>query len=432
MSSLSQHRIRIIPISLPAATTALAIAIVFALTMVIPSAQAQTYTVLYNFTNGPGGEGPVAGVTLDRGGNLYGTASFGGSGSRGTVYKLAPKGSGWIFTPLYGFSGADDGLEPQARVVFGPNGTLYGTTTFGGKAEAGAGTVFNLKPSARACTTALCPWTETVLYSFTGGDDGRYPEYGDLVFDQAGNLYGTTVAGGSHGAGVVYELTPSGGGWTESVLYNFAGGTNDGGVPYSGVIFDKAGNLYGTTTVGGVGHNLGTVYQLTPSGSGWTEKILYSFQGGNDGYDPYGGLIFDSSGNLYGTTSIGGQPGSDGTVFMLAPSNGNWNFTLLWSLTGIYNYGGPYSSLTMDAAGNLYGTTYTDGLYNHGSVFKLTPSGGGWTYTDLHDFCSEGGSGCTDGDYPIGGVALDASGNLYGTAYGAGKYGGGVVWEITP
>ena len=428
MASPRRHRIRIFGNGLGATTTALAIGIVFALTVVIPSAQAQTYTDLYNFTNGTGGEGPVAGVTLDRGGNLYGTASYGGSGGRGTVYKLTHKSSGsWVFNPLYSFAGSTDGDEPQARVIFGPNGTLYGTTTFGG--AVGYGTVFNLRPPAGVCKSVVCPWTETLLYSFTGHADGAYPQYGDVVFDQAGNLYGTTATEGSHGAGVVYELTPSGGGWTESVLYNFAGGSKDGGVPYSGVIFDKAGNLYGTTTVGGIGHNLGTVYELTPEGSGWTEKVLYSFQGGSDGAYPYGGLIFDESGNLYGTTSLGGLDGG-GTVYELMPSGGGWTETVLWNFSGD---AGPYSSLAMDAAGNLYGTTYEDNGVNYkGFVFKLTPSGGGWTYTDLHDFCSEGGSGCTDGENPIGGVALDASGNLYGTAYGAGKYGGGVVWEITP
>jgi uncharacterized repeat protein (TIGR03803 family) len=263
-----------------------------------------------------------------------------------------------------------------------------------------------------------------VLYSFTGGADGGYPGYGDVVFDQAGNLYGTTSLGGVNGFGTVFKLTPSGGGWTESVLYSFAGG-NDGAFPYSGVTFDKVGNLYGTTTSGGANGG-GTVYQLTPSEIGWTETVLWNFQAASDGSYPVGGVIFDQAGNLYGTTANGG-PSSGGTVYELTPSGGNWVFTLLYSFSG---YAGPFGGLAMDAAGSLYGTTYQDGTYHLGSAFKLTLSGGSWIYTDLHDFD-------TGGIYPIGSVVLDAGGNLYGTAsaggsQGCGGNGCGVVWEITP
>jgi len=269
-----------------------------------------------------------------------------------------------------------------------------------------------------------------VLYGFTGAGDGGEPGYGDLVFDQAGNLYGTTITGGvgncnspSETCGVVYKLTPSNGGWTESVLYSFAGGS-DGGNPYAGVIFDAAGNLYGTTALGGQYGN-GTVYQLTPSGSGWVESILYAFHGGDDGVNPTGGLIFDQSGNLYGTTSAGG-PGGGGTVFMLKPSNGNWTFSVAHTFTGSGSSPGPSDSLIMDAAGDLYGTTASAGAYLTGSVFKLTPFHGGWTETDLYTFT------CDVGCYPHGSVLLDATGNLYGTAELGGTGSGGIVWEITP
>ena len=180
--------------------------------------------------------------------------------------------------------------------------------------------VYSLSPPATGCKTALCPWTETILYQFTGGSDGSNPG-GNLTFDRAGNLYGTTPYGGAFGQGTVFKLTPSNGGWTESVLHSFTGGS-DGEQPNGGVILDEAGNLYGTTWEGGGsgcwGPGCGTVFQLTPSGSGWKENILYSFQYGTDGGYPIGGLIFDPSGNLYGTTTSGGS-GGGGTVFELSP-----------------------------------------------------------------------------------------------------------------
>jgi uncharacterized repeat protein (TIGR03803 family) len=404
-----------------AATVALAIATVFALTVVLTqSAQAQTYNVIHNFTGEGDGANPQAGFTMDQAGNFYGTTSRGGRGD-GTVYRLSNKGSNWVVNPLYTFSGVNDGSAPSTGVIFGTDGSLYGTTYAGG--GSGVGTVFSVKPSAIACKTALCPWTETVLYRFTGGGDGANPYYGELIFDQAGNLYGTTLYGGAYGYGAVFELVTSQGGWTESVLYSFTGG-NDGWLLSGGLVFDKAGNLYGTALLGG-DYNGGTVYQLTPSGSGWTENTLYSFQGGNDGDHPYPGLIFDQSGNLYGATADGGQGGS-GAVFELTPSGGAWKYTLIYSLIGGFNCG-PSGNLMMDGAGNLYGATNCDGAYGLGSVFKLTPAGGNWTYTSLHDF-----TGGSDGKNAGSVLMLDKTGNLWGTAYAGGSHGLGVVWEITP
>jgi len=403
-----------------------ALAIVFALMVVATqAAQAQTYNVIHNFTDTDGAY-PHAGVTIDRAGSLYGTTTQGGAADYGAVFKLAPKSSGWIFSPLYSFQGGhNDGANPTARVVFGPDGSLYGTTGAGG-IGAGYGTVFNLRPPATACKTALCPWTEAVLYRFTGGSDGAYP-LGDVIFDEAGNLYGAARGGGirggncgNPGCGTIYKLTPSNGGWTQTLLYGFSG-ESDGGVP-NNVIFDNAGNLYGTTGVGG---NLGdpcggsggcgVVFQLTPSGSGWTENVLYAFQDQGYGFAPVG-LIFDQSANLYGGTA-------DGVVYELSPSNGEWIFALLYSL----GYEGPAASLTMDAAGNLYGTTYSDGAYGRGSAFKLTHGTGGWTYTSLHDF-TDG----SDGGYPVSNLVFDAKGNLYGTTTIGGSHNYGVVFEITP
>jgi hypothetical protein len=269
-----------------------------------------------------------------------------------------------------------------------------------------------------------------VLYAFRGGSDGVTPN-GDLVFDQAGNLYGTTTFGGGYvcsggnGCGMVYELTPpaGGGGWTESVVYRFTGG-NDGCFPYSGVTFDDYGSLYGT--VEGCGyHGYGTVYELSPSGGGWLQNTLYAFAGLDDGGSPFGGLIFDELGTLYGTTSLGGSNGDrDGTVFTMVPSLGNWTFSVLYDFS--YPETASGAILTMDAAGNLYGTedAYV-GSGSWGAVYKLTFSNGGWTYNSLHNFSDN------DGANP-GVVILDATDNVYGIAEFGGAYGQGVAFEITP
>ncbi len=295
----------------------------------------------------------------------------------------------------------------------------------------GCGTVFRLQPPARAQANVLGSWTETVLYRFTGGNDGALPEAADLIFDQAGNLYGTTDAGGGSGCqggcGTVYKLTNSGGHWTESVLYSFAQ-DNDGQQPYAGVIFDQSGNLYGPLANGGA-HNQGAVFQLVHSGSSWTEQLLYSFHGASDGAYPYSRLTMDPAGNLYGNACCSG-PGNGGTAFELTA--GTWNFTLLYAL-GQGNTGqGPEGAFIMDSSGNLYGTASSGGAYSFGAVFKLSPGNGGWTYTPLHDFCAGGYPPCADGYTPTGNLAFDSAGNLYGATSNGGKYGGGVVWQITP
>jgi uncharacterized repeat protein (TIGR03803 family) len=408
----------------------ISLSILLSLTVVLKqSSEAQAFTVLHTFTGGEDGGVPYSGVTMDAGGNLYGTAASDGDRGRGVVFKLTDKSGGWIFTPLYSFAQHNDGAEPWAGVIIGSDGTLYGTTQFGGKY--GWGTVFKIRPSAHASPNTFAPWTETLLFQFLGGLDGRTPATGDLVSDQSGNLFGTTSQGGyplggcfGYGCGIVYELTPSSHGvWTENVLYSFTGGS-DGGNLWSGVVFDNAGNLYGTAQ--NFGTYYGTVYQLSPKGSAWRENTLYIFQGGADGSNPIGGLILDGQGNLYGTTIYGGEFGC-GTVFKLSPSDGGWTETVIYAFSCSGNGYGPWSGLVMDATGSLYGTTNDDGAYGLGSVFKLTPSSGGvWTYVDLHDF--NGG----DGANPLGGVTLDAKGNLYGTTSAGGAYGLGVVWEITP
>jgi uncharacterized repeat protein (TIGR03803 family) len=381
---------------------------------------ANNFKILHNFSASGDGALPMGPVSIDQAGNVYGTAQQGGSGN-GTVFRLQQTQSGWVLNPLYTFSGGNDGAYPVAGVTIGPNGILYGTAYWQGSDD--LGTVFSLRPTPQAPKTALVGWSETVLHSFTGGNDGVYP-YSNLVSDGAGNLYGTTLTGGI-GGGVVFQLTPKPtGGWTENVLYRFSG--NDGQNPYAGVVFDQLGNLYGTTWAGGTDNckyqpGCGTVFQLTPSAGGWKENVLYIFQAGDDGGLPMAGLISDQSGNLYGTTSSVYENAA--TVFELSPSNGGWKYSLLYSFTG---GGVPRGNLTMDQASNLYGTTLQDGSYGYGSVFKLTPSNGAWTKTDLYDFSG------SDGANPWGGVTLDSHGNLFGTTAYGGAYGCGVAYEITP
>ena len=382
-------------------------------------AQAQTLTVLHSFTGGADGEYPEAGLTMDGAGNLYGTASEGGPEHNGVVFRLSRAGSGWVLTPLYSFGADPDGAFPYGGVVIGPDGGLYGTTSHGG--QHGQGTVYRLRPSPRGCHSVSCPWEETVLYSFTGGDDGATPGWGNLVFDHAGNLYGTTVSGGYTMNGVAFELTQSNGGWTESVLWNFI--RQEGNTPTSGLIFDSSGNLYGTTSRAGPLGN-GVIYQLSPFGSGWTENVLAPNEFANS--DICGGVVMDGQGNLFGAAGCGGPGG----VFELTPSYGSWTFNVLHTFSiGAGPFGGP----TLDATGNVYGVSYGTGLYNEGEVFKLTPSHGGWTYTSV----SFDGS---NGALPRGSVNLDPAGNIYGTTEQGGNgqcniggiTGCGVIWEITP
>lgn len=406
--------------------TALFFALVFALAVVAtPAVQSQTFTVIHHFTDGGDGAYPISGLTIDAAGGFYGTTFGGGSAGFGTIFRLKYSGSGWTLTPIYGFAGGNDGASPWGRVTIAQDGTLYGTTyqgTVDGCNGDGCGTAFHLTSSPGIPKSALAYWEEGVLYRFTGGSDGGAPQ-GDIIFDQLGNIYGTTVFGGGSGCGVIYELTPSGDGWTETVLYS-AQNNGDGCGPFGGVLADRLGNLYGVF-VGGGPHGYGSVYELSPSGSSWTEQTVYGFSGGADGGLPAAGLILDAYGNLYGTTRTGGTGG--GTVFELTPVDGGWRFKTIYAFGNAYPGDGPWDKLVMDDAGNLYGTTWAGGAYLQGSVFELTPSQGGWKYTSLHDF-TDGG----DGALPRSSIVFDTNGNLYGTASVAGAYGYGVVWEITP
>ena len=400
--------------------TIAAMAVAVLILVAATPAQAQTYTILHNFTGYGDGGDPWAPLTMDAAGNFYGTTQLGGSAGYGVVFKLSHQGAGWILSTLYTFQGGEDGAYPLGGVTLGPDGSLYGTTNAGGVGcnPEGCGTVFKLRPSAAVCRAASCPWTETVLYRFTGGSDGAYPSLENLIFDQAGNLYGTTAQGGINRQGLVFELIPSNGHWTENVLYRFTG-NGDGLIPAGGVTFDNAGNLYGTCAYSSGGG--GTVYELSPSGAGWTEKTLHSFvQSQNDGFEPSGGVVIDAQGNLYGTTEYGGYY-QQGTAYQLSPSNGNWNFTLLHSFEGNE---GPGDTPTLDAAGNVYGTSQYSG--GDGLVFELSPYNGGWNYSNLHVF------DYSDGYLPYASVIFDRQGNLYGTTSEGGSDFAGVIFEITP
>jgi uncharacterized repeat protein (TIGR03803 family) len=401
----------------------LAIAISVALTAVATQSQAQTFKVIHDFT-GVGGAHPLAGLVIDGQGNLYGTTAWGGDSNNGTAFELKHTKSGFVFGVLHSFGGGSDGQFPAAPVVIGADGRLYGTTPIGGSLSGGM--VYSLSKPARC--VGVCSWTKKVVHQFTGGSsDGRGP-WAKVVFDKAGNLYGTTAYGGSADQGVVYELKPSNGAWKGHVLYSFTGG-QDGDSPLAGVTFDNAGNLYGTANAGGnpvCQFGCGTVYELVPSGAGWKEHTLYEFNDGVDGSAPQAGVIIDGSGNLYGATPGGGNAGV-GEVFELTPSTGNWTFSVLESFTRRSGLG-PLSDLVMDKAGSLYGTTGEDGIYGGGSVFKLTPTKNGWTYTDLHDFTPSVDGGAT----AQGGLVIDSNGNLYGTTYTDGTNRLGVVFEITP
>jgi uncharacterized repeat protein (TIGR03803 family) len=401
-------------------------------TSIPPSIHAQTFTVIHAFMDGLDGAYPQAGVTL-RAGNLYGTTSMSENRfSYGFVYELVHMGNTWVTTPIHAFSGSD-GSIPLARVVFGPDGNLYGTTSRGGSGD--SGTVFELiAPRALRCKTfktPTCNWTENVIREFSRSDpnDGYGPYHGDLVWDQAGNMYGMTQLG-FNGYGTVFELQPTENGWKETPLLY------PGYDPWGGPTLDNNNHLFGTTLSTTSG---GTIFGMTYNeGMGWQQSYSYVFQDDSNGSNPNAGLVADKSGNFYGSTSTGGSSdGGGGTIFELSPSGNTWTFTKLYTFPPddafcgpqapfvFYGYG-PEAALTLDDAGNLYGTAVCDGAYGYGSVFKLTNTVNGWVYSSIHDFTGD------DGAYPISSVTIDTDGTLYGTASEGGPRGRGVVWMIKP
>src|ERR1700685_171103 len=423
----------------PGTTVALLVIVVL---VSVSGAWAQSsYKTLYRFKAGKDAQSPHAGLIFDTAGNLYGTTLEGGAQGAGAVFKLTRNSDGtWTETVIYSFCldspqcGA--GRNPVAGLTSDGTGNLYGTTWHGG--AGGGGVVFRLTPNPGGT------WALSVLHSFCtvgpGCADGDEPLAG-VIFDAVGNLYGTTSAGGVYGPGTVFELMPkSDGSWEEKVLHSFCsvetcpGG--GGGGPEARLVFDATGSLYGTTNAGGADY-VGTVFELTQSRDGkWHEKVLYSFCSFCcNGSNPQAGLILDAAGNLYGTTTNGGEAGG-GIVFKLTQtSGGRWKETVLHSFcTGDCGDGYiPGGEVTSDAAGNLYGTTVGGGnlgfcpLAGCGVVYKLTPqSSGKWKETTLHVFIDRPAA------YPLGSLVFDASGNLYGTAAVDGESNFGSVFEITP
>lgn len=383
--------------------------------------QVGTFHVIHDFSGTGDGSSPF-GVTIDPAGHLYGPTNPYGTGS---IYKLWQAGSGWILNTLYNFTGGNNGTTADG-VMVGPHGILYGGTNGGLQncpPESGrCGLIFDLKPSPTACLTSSCAWKENAVYNFTGLTDAW--NGGGLVSDQAGNLYGVSGSGGSQQQGAVFQLTPSAGGWTENILYNFTGGA-DGKFP-TAVIVGNDGHLYGMTSSGGANGD-GGVFQLTSSGHGWTETVLYNFPFSYVGSNPHS-LLQDSAGNLFGETWY--TTCCDdfyGIVFMLTPSNGSWVYTELHhgDESDDEDY---YDSLILDGAGNLYGTGggsrngCIDPIY-HGYIFKIARVG--WQYSTpvFFDYTSFD----TTGD-----IAIDAQGNIYGTTYDCGSHSNGTVWEFTP
>ena len=372
--------------------------------------------------------------TTSAGGNLSDCTQYYGQGC-GVVFELTPSNGKWKESVLYAFqgvgsAGVKDGLDPTGGLVFDAAGNIYGTTYEGGTSTAcaslpGCGTVFELSPKGDGS------WTETVLYSFQNGSDGAQPV--GVTIDTSGNLYGTAIAGGNAGRGTVWELAPpqhKGGRWKEATLYAFQDFEIEAN---PGLVFDSKGNLYGSWyQLYSCYPGCGAVFQLKRAGKGWQETDLFDFQGGGNGGEPMAGVILDSKGNPYGTGNEGGN--NQGIAFELTRSGSQWTEVILYTFCSQNNCADgayPQAPLVFDQSGNLYGTTQGGGTgcsFNSscGVVFKLTPGKFGWRETVLHNF-----KGAPDGSNPVQGVIFDKAGNMYGTTPNGGVS-DGTVFEVTP
>jgi uncharacterized repeat protein (TIGR03803 family) len=380
-------------------------------------------TILHSFNgnNENDGNEPVGPVIFDSDGNLYGTTFNGGLYGWGTVFKLSPGTGGWSETTIFNFNGVG-AAWPSSRLTFDAAGNLYGTTFFGGLMNDGV--AFKLAPLSDG------PWSFSGLHDFSPyGHDGTYPRSG-LIFDKLGNAYGTTTGGGTHGNGTVFQLTPNAeGGWNENILHSF--NDTDGWQPTAGLAMDDAGNLYGTTGFGGSSSacdsGCGVVFEVSPNAEGgWSEKVIFNFNSTN-GASPFTPLTIDAAGNLYGTTGAGAPYGL-GNVFELSHASGEWKQTILHNFNSSGTDGSsPFGFLALDASGNVFGVTGYGGTYGVGTVFELSAQPNGkWSETILYNFDSNGSGGY----YPGSGPVLDSSGNLYGTTENGGTYGDGTVYEI--
>ncbi len=390
-------------------------------------ALAQTVTTIHDFGSGTDGENPQSGIIFDRSGNMIGTAALGGSKSRGAVYMLTPDGGEWNETILHQFTGNPDGNTPDSLLTMTSDGRLYGTTQLGGSQNLGS--VFVLTPPA----VTGDPWRERVLYSFGSvANDGTGPNMG--LVKVRSNLYGVTVDGGANRRGTIFQLTPpanSSGQWTETILYSFAA-TPDGSFPSSDLAIDSKGNFYGSTLLGG-SNNVGAVYRLSPpskAGDPWVETVIHSFVG-VDGSSPFGHLVVDRNGVLYGTTS-GGGTNQAGTVYTLTQQSGDvWTHDILYAFFGGKDGGSPVAGITIGPAGKLFGTASTGGSGGPdfgGVVFRLDPpttAGATWTETVLKSF------GGPDGFSSLARL-VPRNGKFYGTTSLGGRFGSGTVFELKP
>jgi len=407
-------------------------------------AQAQTPTTLWTFTDKNGdGDAPLAPLIFDGSGDVYGTTAIGGSTLYGTVFKLTPpSGAGsWTEDILYHFAGGSDGQQPN-DIVFGPGGVIYSTTYLGGSplCYQGCGIIFQLTPP-----TGSGPWTKTTLYEFQGGQDGQSP--GNVKLGPNGDLYGSTSGGGPPGGichkvgcGTIWQLSPPaqpGGSWSKTLIHGFPASTGDGRNPNYDIVFDSAGNLYGTTYDGGTS-NYGTVFELSPPaqpGGTWTETILHTFTGASgDGGYPIGGLTIGSNGTVYGTGSYSGIANDSGTAFELTPPSqpgGAWTYTVIHKFAGGKDGATPATTMALDASGNLYGTTWNGGssscYLGCGTVFKLAPpsGSGAWKETILHDWANSGQA-------PNASIVVFNKGLLYGTSEFLGSSNDGTVFSMVP
>jgi hypothetical protein len=415
----------------------LTLAKVVAIVLLAGRANALPYHVIYDFGQVcPGGWDPIAVPAAAKNGDLYGVTEGGGACNGSTIYKLtAPRtrGGAWTQAVLYEYT---TNTEFPVSLVIGEDGALYGT----GEGPNTSGFIFRLTPPPQGKGT----WKYDVLYTLNGSSDGSAPQ-GNLVFDANGNIYGATELGGGPNGGTVFELkrpTKKGGKWRFGVLYTFTG-KPDGAQPFAGVVFDQTGSLYGTTWEGGT-FGWGTVYCLSPpakKGQGWTETLLYSFSQSNDGIiSPEGPVVFDKSGNLYGTTPSGGDLNCSGgygcgVVFELSPpekKGGAWNYATLYAFQGGNDGIIPYGYMVFDQALNLYGVTELGGVGGGGTVYRMNPpkqNGGVWTETVLHGFTGNNG----DGADPDKGLTWGKWHDLYGVTQDGGLcFHCGIAYEVGP
>jgi len=367
-------------------------------------------------------EGEYADTDLetDSAGSIYGTTVLGGDFGSGTVFQLTPTPNGWMHSVLYSFTGGADGGEPYKGVTLDREGNLYGTAVTGGSGscEGGCGVVYKLTNSGGT-------WTQSVIHAFTGGDDGSGPG-ARVTVDRSENVYGMAPTGGAYGLGTIYKIHPAGGAWDFRVIHAFTGGA-DGSSGSAGRMILRKGRLYGAATTGG-NYGSGVVFELTPSAvGGWHFRTIYSFQGQPDGSFPYGALLFDGSGKVYGTTYYGGANGI-GAVYKLSPRPvGEWDENVIYSFEEGSDGNSPISNLVFDTVGNLYGTTSEGGL-GSGTIFKLSPIGGGqWAETVVHPF-----QGPPDGAFAYNGMVVDRFGNFYGATVHGGDNDDGSIYKLTP